>query len=255
MNVLGDEDENRPNHVQDEIIYSSAKKKNTSNIWNEEINKSVCSDHFKSNELLRSGGSILQVMEGCINTIEEIIKSQGVNEGLEEIHLGGYSFTWCKTASKMSKPDRFLIFEGIDIDKLESMELAQIAKIKWGIEGDENTKYYRGTLNKQRSQLAISENDVVKVVNMFFHNATFTKGDNASFIALISKTHDANMVKYFQPITLIGSLYKIIAKILAKCLVSVLGHIGDPLSPLLFLLVMKSLHLSVQRVVDAGLFR
>nr|GEV19556.1 RNA-directed DNA polymerase, eukaryota, reverse transcriptase zinc-binding domain protein [Tanacetum cinerariifolium] len=30
---------------------------------------------------------------------------------------------------------------------------------------------------------------------------------------------------------------------------------GDPLSPFLFLLVMESLHLSVQRVVDAGLFR
>ncbi|GJW70810.1 nucleotide-binding alpha-beta plait domain-containing protein, partial [Tanacetum coccineum] len=98
-NVLGDEDENRPNYVQEETISSSAKKKNTSNIWNEEIDKSVCSDHFKSNKLLRSGGSILQVIEdmvkvgqtmgynmkGCINNIEEIIESQGVNEeGFDE---------------------------------------------------------------------------------------------------------------------------------------------------------------------------
>nr|GFC85105.1 RNA-directed DNA polymerase, eukaryota [Tanacetum cinerariifolium] len=29
---------------------------------------------------------------------------------------------------------------------------------------------------------------------------------------------------------------------------------GDPLSPLLFILIMESLHLSFQRVVDAGLF-
>ncbi|GKE43791.1 RNA-directed DNA polymerase, eukaryota, partial [Tanacetum coccineum] len=36
------------------------------------------------------------------------------NAGLEEIHLGGCSFTWChKSASKMSKLDRFLISEGI----------------------------------------------------------------------------------------------------------------------------------------------
>ncbi|GJS46911.1 RNA-directed DNA polymerase, eukaryota [Tanacetum coccineum] len=42
-----------------------------------------------------------------------------------------------------------------DIDKLESIELAQKAKIKWGIEGDENTKYYHGILNRQRNQLAI----------------------------------------------------------------------------------------------------
>ncbi|GJY02841.1 RNA-directed DNA polymerase, eukaryota [Tanacetum coccineum] len=42
-----------------------------------------------------------------------------------------------------------------DLDKLESMEVAQKAKIKWAIEGDENSKYYHGILNKKRSQLAI----------------------------------------------------------------------------------------------------
>ncbi|GJZ24484.1 hypothetical protein Tco_0561943 [Tanacetum coccineum] len=42
-----------------------------------------------------------------------------------------------------------------DIDKLESIELAQKAKIKWGIEGDENTKYYHGILNRTtENQLA-----------------------------------------------------------------------------------------------------
>nr|GEX61101.1 RNA-directed DNA polymerase, eukaryota [Tanacetum cinerariifolium] len=329
------------------------------------------------------------------------------NVGLEEIHLGGCSFTWChKTASKMSKLDRFPISEGIvsaypnisaitldqylfdhrpilmreskfdygptpflffhywfdiegfnefvkntwkdaqvtdhnamgkfmkklkflkgkirewtkvkkDIDKLESMEVAQKVKIKWGIEGDENSKYYHGTLYKQRSQLAIKgvlidgtwtespnlvkdeffshlqnrfghpyssriqlemefpiqlsskqkddmecnitrkeikraawdcgtdkspgpygfsfgfykrfwcaiENDVVEAVNTFFQNAAFPKGGNASFIALIPKTHNANMVKDFWPITLIVIIYKIIAKILANHLMSVLGDI------------------------------
>lgn len=190
---------------------------------------------------------------------------------------------------------------------------------------------------------------------MFFKNATFPKGCNASFIALIPKTQDANMVKDFRPITLVGSLYKIIAKILANRLFPVLGDIvsevqsafvanrqilddpfilneivqwckrknkqsmifkvdfekaydsvrwdflmevlkkfgfgdrwcswiqgclvsskgsvlvngsptsefqfykglkqGDPLSPFRFLLIMESLHLSVQWVVDAGLFK
>ncbi|GJS06654.1 hypothetical protein Tco_0363450 [Tanacetum coccineum] len=41
-----------------------------------------------------------------------------------------------------------------DLDKLESIEVAQKAKIKWAIEGDENSKYYHGILNKKRSQLA-----------------------------------------------------------------------------------------------------
>ncbi|GKB12276.1 RNA-directed DNA polymerase, eukaryota, reverse transcriptase zinc-binding domain protein [Tanacetum coccineum] len=42
-----------------------------------------------------------------------------------------------------------------ELDKLQSLETAQIAKIKWAIEGDENTKYYHGILNKKRNQLSI----------------------------------------------------------------------------------------------------
>nr|GEY04183.1 RNA-directed DNA polymerase, eukaryota [Tanacetum cinerariifolium] len=121
------------------------------------------------------------------------------------------------------------------------------------------------------------EDDVFGAVNHFFTYGDFPIGCSSSFIALIPKIPNANMVKDFRPISLIGSIYKIIAKILANRLVSVLGGIvnevqstfiapteefqfykglkqSDPLSPFLFILVMKSLHISFQRVVDAGLF-
>ncbi|GJU10293.1 RNA-directed DNA polymerase, eukaryota [Tanacetum coccineum] len=343
---------------------------------------------------------------------------------------------------------RAVIFKSLqDIEKLDSKEVAQKVKIKWAIEGDENSKYYHGVLNKRRSQLTIRgilvdgtwidspslvkseflshftnrfnqpgtsrillnmdfpnklnldqqidlesdvtrdeikravwdcgidkspgpdgftfgfyrrywsflEKDVVQAVNYFFQHGVFPKGGNSSFIALIPKTQNANMVKDFRPITLIGSLYKIIAKILSNRLVVVLGDIvnevqsafvanrqildgpfilnellhwckkkkkqtiffkvdfekaydsvrwdylddvlknfgfgdrwrgwiqgclrssrgsiivngsptnefqfhrglkqGDPLSAFLFILVMESLHISVQRVVDAGMFK
>ncbi|GKE49213.1 hypothetical protein Tco_1480471, partial [Tanacetum coccineum] len=42
-----------------------------------------------------------------------------------------------------------------DLEKLHSLEMAQKTKIKWAIEGDENSKYYHGILNKKRSQPAI----------------------------------------------------------------------------------------------------
>nr|GEX11484.1 RNA-directed DNA polymerase, eukaryota, reverse transcriptase zinc-binding domain protein [Tanacetum cinerariifolium] len=103
---------------------------------------------------------------------------------LKEVPLGGCGFTWChKSATKMSKLDRFLMSEELhdvevlsdngnamdstlikrmelikniqDLDKLDFMEAAQKAKIKWVIEGDENSKYYNGILNKKRHQLAI----------------------------------------------------------------------------------------------------
>ncbi|GKC74670.1 RNA-directed DNA polymerase, eukaryota [Tanacetum coccineum] len=197
------------------------------------------------------------------------------------------------------------------------MEIAQKAKIKWSIKGNENSKYFLGILNKKRNQTAIRgilvegvwiddhnsvkneflshfkerfdrpcssclildmtypnrlnldqiddlernvtkeeikravwdcgtdkssgpdgftfgfyrrywdiiEKDVVDVVSFFFTEGMFAKGRNASFIALIPKIQDAKVVKDFRPISLIGSLYKIIAKILANHLVMVLGDL------------------------------
>ncbi|GJZ47584.1 hypothetical protein Tco_0601416 [Tanacetum coccineum] len=69
------------------------------------------------------------------------------------------------------------------------------------------------------------KNDVYDAVKYFFTYGNIPKGCNSSFIALIPKIPDANMVKDFRPISLIGSLYKIIAKILANRLVGVLGDI------------------------------
>ncbi|GKA24079.1 RNA-directed DNA polymerase, eukaryota, reverse transcriptase zinc-binding domain protein [Tanacetum coccineum] len=42
-----------------------------------------------------------------------------------------------------------------ELDKLQSLEAAQKAKIKWAIKRDENSKYYHGILNKKRNQLSI----------------------------------------------------------------------------------------------------
>nr|GEX74333.1 RNA-directed DNA polymerase, eukaryota, reverse transcriptase zinc-binding domain protein [Tanacetum cinerariifolium] len=42
-----------------------------------------------------------------------------------------------------------------EVEKKNSLEAAQKAKIKWAIEGDENSKYYHGVINKKRNQLSI----------------------------------------------------------------------------------------------------
>ncbi|GKB10316.1 RNA-directed DNA polymerase, eukaryota, partial [Tanacetum coccineum] len=43
----------------------------------------------------------------------------------------------------------------MDMDNKASVDLAQKAKVKWAIEGDENSKYFHGMVNKKRRQLAI----------------------------------------------------------------------------------------------------
>nr|GFB33532.1 RNA-directed DNA polymerase, eukaryota [Tanacetum cinerariifolium] len=272
-----------------------------------------------------------------------------------------------------------------DMKQMELKDAAQKAKVNWAIEGDENSKFFHGVINKRRSQLAIrgvfvngdwyTDPSVVKeafldhfiarfkqpscgrlklnmffpnrlssdqvsdldkdisideirkavwdcAVNCFFDKGRFPRGSNSSFIALIPKVMDAKFVTDFRPINLIGSVYKVVTKILASRLTTVISgggskvfkvdftkaydsvrwdflldvllafgfgpkwcqwirgifssnmasilinenpsseflifsglKQGDPLSPFLFILVMESLHLSVTRAVNDGIFK
>nr|GEY69866.1 RNA-directed DNA polymerase, eukaryota [Tanacetum cinerariifolium] len=204
-----------------------------------------------------------------------------------------------------------------ELNNRNAMEISQKAKIRWSIEGDENSKYFHGIMNKKRSQLAIRgtlaneewilephrvkneffthfkkqfspiqalsiyfdftfptrlssdqvqdlertvtyeevkrvvwdcgtnkspgpdgfsfefyrkywttiDDDVFQAVRDFFLNGYFPKGCNSSFIALIPKIQDAKFMKDFDPISLIGSVSKIIAKILANRLCVVLLYL------------------------------
>ena len=54
---------------------------------------------------------------------------------------------------------------------------------------------------------------------------TIFRSLNATFLVLIPKKEEANDVQDFRPISLVGSLYKIIAKVLANRLKIVMGKV------------------------------
>ncbi|GJZ64535.1 putative RNA-directed DNA polymerase, eukaryota, reverse transcriptase zinc-binding domain protein [Tanacetum coccineum] len=141
-----------------------------------------------------------------------------------------------------------------ELDHLETKDLAQKAKLKWALEGDENSEadMFNPLSSSQRESLDqnitreeikravwdcggdrapgpngfvfkffktfwdLIEGDVVRFVLDFFRTNSFPKGCNSSFIALIPKVHNAKLVSDFRPISLIGCQYKIIGKILAN---------------------------------------
>ncbi|GJU65921.1 RNA-directed DNA polymerase, eukaryota [Tanacetum coccineum] len=246
----------------------------------------------------------------------------------------------------------------LSIDQKEDMECMiskkEVKRVVWDCGVDKSPGLDGFSFSFYRHFWPVIEKDVFEAVDYFFMYGEIPNGCNSNFIALIPKILDANMVKDFHPISLIGSLYKIIAKILANRLVGVLGDLvnevqsafvadrqildgpfildevlqwcrrkkkyalifkvdfekafdsvrwdfvddvlnkfgfgerwrtwiqsclrssrgsilvngspteefqffrglkqGDPLSPFLFILIMESLHISFQRVVDAGLF-
>ncbi|GJY57327.1 RNA-directed DNA polymerase, eukaryota, reverse transcriptase zinc-binding domain protein [Tanacetum coccineum] len=101
----------------------------------------------------------------------------------------------------------------------------EIKRAVWDCGTDKSRGPDGFTFGFYRRYWKIIESVVVDAVSCFFQKGYFPKGGNSSFITLIPKTHDANKVKDFRPISLIGSLYKIIAKLLVNRLVVVLGSL------------------------------
>jgi len=75
-----------------------------------------------------------------------------------------------------------------------------------------------------RSNWGIIVDDIVKAVKWFYYIGFIPKGCNASFITLIPKCQNSSKLG---PISLVGCLYKIIAKTLANRLKSVLDKFID----------------------------
>nr|GEZ17282.1 RNA-directed DNA polymerase, eukaryota [Tanacetum cinerariifolium] len=183
-----------------------------------------------------------------------------------------------------------------EIKAKEVVDCVQKSKVRWAIEGDENSKFFHGIINKKRLshdqmldlERVVSRDEIRSAVwNCGDNNSPGPDGCNSSFIALIPKVMDAKLVTDFRPICLIGCVQIldgpfIINEVLNWCkrknkkvmffkvdfakaydsvrwdyLIDVLEAFGfgDPLAPLLFILVMESLHLSFNRVVQAGMFK
>nr|GEU63742.1 RNA-directed DNA polymerase, eukaryota, reverse transcriptase zinc-binding domain protein [Tanacetum cinerariifolium] len=67
--------------------------------------------------------------------------------------------------------------------------------------------------------------DFCDTINHFFVYGAFSNRCNSPFIALIPKVIDAKFVNGFRPISLIGCIYKVVTKVLANRLVSVIQEL------------------------------
>jgi hypothetical protein len=71
----------------------------------------------------------------------------------------------------------------------------------------------------------VVKEDVMKIFREFYDEGKFEASLNSTFISLIPKIPGASEMKDFRPISLVGSLYKIIAKVLANRLKGVLDKV------------------------------
>src|ERR1044072_5062685 len=73
--------------------------------------------------------------------------------------------------------------------------------------------------------------DMMVFFTDFHKNGVLVKGMNAAFVALIPKKDAPEVISDYRPISLIGSVYKILAKVLAKRLS---GVVADPITDFQF---------------------
>ncbi|GKA22542.1 putative RNA-directed DNA polymerase, eukaryota, reverse transcriptase zinc-binding domain protein, partial [Tanacetum coccineum] len=102
---------------------------------------------------------LLKELEHLKLDIREWIKSKKVESNKSEHQLRLSSIDAKVDQGNVSGNDLVLGRESIkilgDINRLDAKDIAQKAKIKWAIEGDENTSLFHGMLKKKRRQLAI----------------------------------------------------------------------------------------------------
>ena len=115
--------------------------------------------------------------------------------------------------------------EGLEFDCIRDMESVwferkfereEIFLVVRDLEGDKALGPNGFTMTFYYHCWRVVEKDVLAVLDEFFQYCKFEKSLNATFIALIPKKNDASNISDFQPISLAGSVYKILAKVLAN---------------------------------------
>lgn len=109
----------------------------------------------------------------------------------------------------------------------EHFELNKIKDSIWNCSGEKAPGPDRFTFKFIKHFWPIMQGVIMRFVKHFEQFGYFSRGSNSSFISLFPKVKNPTSSNEFRPISLIGSIYKIIAKVLAFRLKRVLRSVID----------------------------
>jgi hypothetical protein len=108
---------------------------------------------------------------------------------------------------------------GVCLSRFEKDEILQVIK---DLQGDKSPGPDDFTMTFFQKCWRVLETDIMGFFDELFEKGTFAYSLNATFVTLIPKKQNAVNIRDFRPISLIGSVYKILAKVLANRLRKVL---------------------------------
>jgi hypothetical protein len=107
----------------------------------------------------------------------------------------------------------------------EPFEENEVWEVTKGMDRDKASSPDGFTLAFFQDCWGVVKEDFMAVFAEFHDRGKFVKCINSTFISLIPKTHGAKEIKDFRPISLVGGIYKIIAKVLANSMRKVMDKI------------------------------
>nr|GFA17131.1 transposon TX1 uncharacterized [Tanacetum cinerariifolium] len=118
-----------------------------------------------------------------------------------------------------SFPNRLSTDQVADMDRSVSRDEIRVAV--WNCDENKSPCPEGYTFEFFRRYWRFIGSDFCSAVECFFESGSFPKGSNSLIIALIPKVTDAKFATDFRPISLIGCVYKVVTKILANRLATV----------------------------------
>lgn len=127
-----------------------------------------------------------------------------------------------------------LVLDGVSFSNISAEDNAfltapfsrdEIKDTVWSCDGDKSPGPYGFNLLFYMKFWHLLKFEVCDFIQEFYTNASFPKAITATFLALIPKKDHPQSLSEYRPISSIGSMYKIVAKLVANRLKSVLGKV------------------------------
>ncbi|GKV12724.1 hypothetical protein SLEP1_g23841 [Rubroshorea leprosula] len=108
---------------------------------------------------------------------------------------------------------------------ISEFEEKEVQKAIWECDGTKAPSPDGFNFNFIKSMWEVLKEDIMAFVQEFHNSGRMNRGLNSSFMVLIPKLENPQRIEEFRPISLIHSMYKIIAKLLANRLRQVMDHL------------------------------